>query len=93
MSLKSEESDKKFRDWKAELDKRCVEHLAKHPEGPKPVKPKSEVSTNGKTVVEVVQRDMAQWAVLRNGILMIIVSGGDAHQRATAYANKLLNGF
>jgi hypothetical protein len=35
MSAEKETLDQKFRDWKKDLDRRCAEHLAKHPERPK----------------------------------------------------------
>ena len=89
MSVKSEEADKKFREWKEDIEKKCAEHLSRHPEPTKPGKAK--VSPDGRTVVEVVERRSGEFVVLRNGLQMFVIFGRDAHKQASAYANRLLN--
>lgn len=39
MNLTQEEKDKAFREWKEGIDKRCAEHVEKHPEHKPPTKP------------------------------------------------------
>lgn len=91
MSVKSEESDTKFREWKKEITKRCEEHLAKHPEY-KPLKPPlPKVQPN--TVVSVRESIITKglWSVWVDGHLEQQFEGPMAHYDATKYANRVLN--
>lgn len=95
MSVKSEEADKKLREFKEDLEKRCDEHLQKYPEH-KPIKkafvrPKFAMPT---TFVQVLESSVnkGSWNVWKNGVLEETFAGSLAQAAALKYAVRLMNG-
>ena len=100
-----EEKDKEFREWKRDVDKRCAEHVEKHPEHKplKPSKPLFEYKTFGvdsakeeKSNLRVEVREsvfnIGNWIVLVDGDIKESFGGPLAHLKATKYAADILNG-
>jgi hypothetical protein len=98
----SEEKDEVFREWKEVIDKRCAEHVEKHPEY-KPLKsvdkPLFEYTTFGvdseKSNLRVEVREslfnVGNWVVIVGGIAKESFAGPFAHYNATKYAANTLN--
>lgn len=94
MSVKSEESDQKFREWKADLDERCKKHLEETPERQKPrpsSKKKEFVFPNQMVSVQQNDRDPAIWRVTVNGKVVFLSSGPMAHRDSLKFAQDYIN--
>ena len=98
MTQTKEELDKAFRKWKEELDRRCQEHLKKHPEHKgQPALPPIPANTSPlfpeRTRVLVFESltKPGTWLVYRNEEKIMTFVGANAHQNATKFAGDLLN--
>lgn len=94
MSVKSEDSDTKFRKWKEDITKRCNDHVAKHPEfKPLTTPPKADTLKKSDVLrVEVCESKITTgcWYVMVNGHVERSFFGALAHQKATRCAADLL---
>jgi hypothetical protein len=97
MTEKKEDLDKKFRDWKKDLDRRCEEYLKKHPERKgQPTLPAIPANTSPlfpeRVRVQVFESIVkpGSWLVYRNNEKVMTFFGANAHQNATKFAGDLL---
>jgi hypothetical protein len=93
----SYESDIKFVQWKKEIEKRCLEHLQKHPESnpPKPAeKPAPKQEKAFVTEVKVTESFYAPgcWTVWQDGVAIETFTGSLAQRDALRLATRLSNG-
>jgi hypothetical protein len=91
----SYESDKKFVQWKKEIEKRCLEHLQKHPESnpPKPAE-KPTPREKSKTNVTVLESPYCpgSWSVWQDGVEIEVFQGPLAQRDALRLATRISNG-
>ena len=93
MSVKTEIQDQKFRDWKKDIDRRCAEHLANHPEQPKK-EPQKQLPASTSLKVSVLESSITPgvWSVYRGLNRLVTFYSQNAQQQATKFAGELLNG-
>ena len=92
------ESDQRFRNWKADIDKRCQDHLETNPdEKPTAIekfKPIRGYDHGEKTVIQVLPSvyEKGSFGVWQDGVLIEMFYGPLAQRDATSFMNKLING-
>jgi len=101
MSAEKETLDQKFRDWKKDLDRRCAEHLAKHPERPKKEPQKALPPIPANTAPLFLERprysvlesvvNPGTWYVYKNIERIMTFFGENAQRNATKFVGDILN--
>lgn len=87
MSKESEESLRKFNDWKLDLEWRCEQHMITHREkSPQPLT-KSFVTPTSKVIVTESVSIRGQWQVWINGVLEFVASGALGRMKAQKFAD------
>lgn len=99
------DAEKRFEQWKQDLEERLAKHLFEHPEqspsSPEPVKTTptalyaekwiGEKARHGDKVYVVESASApGAWRVFKNGQSIVTFFGGDAYGRASVFAAQLL---
>jgi hypothetical protein len=94
VSLKSIDSDKAFRAWKADIEARAAAYVREHPElGAPAAHPAAIIPINPR--VTMCESDSVQgvWSVYLDGGRLNTFFGHDAYQKASEYYRQMLKKY